>query len=305
MKRYGFALAIAFLLMLACDRKNTFLPTWSEQLAKLGFTPSGISTIDVEFGGPILHVVEGNKRRSVLVRDPSGKHIGILVVRVADPAEFIAAFPPADFPATSDFPAASCLGTTCFTTLDRVGLRISALNDGPSLNKFDKTHPSFEKPVQHLGPKGQLKPEYIIKTLHDDVDDDVPPMSSPVFAYMQLEGGGELTAASYPCDAKFDGEPNTAFRPFGSTSTLRLQFSQGAILHVRTPKSGGWKKIRLTGTHVPILVANFSKTPNVSHFHLLAKLSNDPNQKLPDVIERPGCIKMFGGVPGCGNNQWP
>lgn len=264
-----------------------FLPTWSEELSRLNLSPSGVSSVDVSFLGPILHATEGRTRKAIVVRDFTNEHKGVLIVDgIARETQF-----------RSLFPNAKCSSDQCTTDIDRVGLRLTSATSGPSVKTFDKSHPSFQ-PIPGLGG--------FIQELHDDVDVELPPDSSPVRAYLTLEGG-EFTGNIHPCHAKYSTEPDSAFRPWGNSATLRLVFAPHAVLHVITPDSGGWKQVDLKSGNVPILIANLGPK-DASHFHLFKALSKVPapaDLELPAVVQRPGCRKGLGEIPGCGNSAWP
>lgn len=265
------------------SRPSTFslLPHREEQLQALrGAAFSGAAFVTVEFGGLMCHIRGIPSPRIVAIDDANHETLLFLPGAAAGPV--IAVF-------GSD---AACDASGCIVRLDRVGLRLRSVTGAVSINRL--TSPA----ARHFDPLVPKLGRYITN-LKDEVDDEIA--SGIVRAYFDLSGG-TLEAVAHPCLGKYEGEPDSEFRQFVNTAALRLTFDENVILEVRKATGTVWEQIPLGSGQISLAMGNVSAM-RVSHFRLYEGLSRDA-VTLPDVVMKP-CITFFGGVPGCGNTQWP
>ena len=304
MKRYA-ALLMLLSFGLACKKEPAqspqgaeLLPLWGEQIQSMVLASNDAKWIDVVFEGPVLHVTAGPSRRAVLPRNlRSGHpHTAYLTVPSANVkiSDFESVFGSGACKTADGRPSAECRAK-----LSGVGLRIVDA-EGSSILGFDKSHPSFRDVAQHMKPTGRERD--FLENLHDDVYKEIPPTTGPVAAYFDLDRGGFKAVAFSGCPSRFEGD--SQYRRFAEKSILRLIFRNPAVLQAKTAALD-WKPIELKGLYASLTVSNVSDHGRGSHHDIFGELSADGFKNLPNVEKEPGCIEPSGGIPGCGNDQWP
>lgn len=250
------------------------------------------SWVRVEFRGLITHIVDGSFRRAVLLK--ADGHGPKLTLPVAYKKQLAAIFksPPPDCGTDPE---------KCTVTITGAGLRLVGTNGELPTNQLDVSDHDFRETVPKLGPYisfGDFKP---------GVDDEIP--TDPVTAYFVINRG-EYDVVPFDRPGKFVGQGITPKNQlFAGTVILKLTFPTQAVLQVRTAgKEWNQQEITLAGGITLISVSNETddaQPPSHGHFKLFENLSTKTPGFLPNIEWSGKCAEPCGGVPGCGNTQWP